>query len=494
MGIILQRAASGNRTPRGLIVRRIQESLADQGHPVRTIDGIFGGETEGVLKSWQEGNGIIPHGQLDGETWQGLMQAPIPDLFDRCLQLTADFEGHGFTLAKGNWDRAHLTWGIVGFTLKHGNLGKVIQQVEQKAPHLLVSAFGAERARELLRVVDAPAAEQRAWADGISVAPSKVRLQPPWAAGFAALGSFLEVQEIQVALAKEIYWARAERDFRRLGLTEARDMALCFDAAVQNGGIDDDKESRFRTGLAGSGGGIGAEDRRLILATAVAEGSKPRFKADVMARKGTIALGHGIVHEGRYRLDDWGLAAASDAAALAAATRAAPSDPGLVVAPVTAPVAATVQAPWQQRFEAYIGSLGLRYFKPYEFLVKGNQHANAQSPAFGLNQDPPEELWPNIGPTAQVLDELRHRLKAPIVFASVYRSPAYNRAIGGAAASLHMQFMAVDFVVRATTTGPQDWAALLRELRQQGMFRGGIAAYPTFVHVDTRGHDSNWGD
>lgn len=142
--------------------------------------------------------------------------------------------------------------------------------------------------------------------------------------------------------------------------------------------------------------------------------------------------------------------------------------------------------------EAHIASLGLRHFKPYEFLVKGGSHSNPDSPAFGLNTDPPKGLWKNIDATARVIDALREKLGRPIVLSSVYRSPAYNNAIGGAGDSQHTHFRAIDFGVVGSPVGPAQWATVLRDMRSTGAFKGGIGVYATFVHVDTRGTNADW--
>lgn len=144
------------------------------------------------------------------------------------------------------------------------------------------------------------------------------------------------------------------------------------------------------------------------------------------------------------------------------------------------------------KFDEHIASLGLRYFKPYEFLVKGGANGNPASPAHGTNTDPPQALWSNIDGTARILDELRHVLQRPIVMTSVYRSPVYNAKIGGAKDSQHVQFNAIDFAVSGSPVGPIQWAAALRGMRSKGMFKGGIGVYPTFVHVDTRGENVDW--
>lgn len=142
-----------------------------------------------------------------------------------------------------------------------------------------------------------------------------------------------------------------------------------------------------------------------------------------------------------------------------------------------------------ERFKAFFARAlpNVTAFSAEEFLVKGGAHARN-----GLNTDPPEHLWPNIVPTVRVLQELRDRLGKPIILHSVYRSPAYNRAIGGASQSVHMSFGAADFHVVDPNSGPADWAATLRAMRAAGVFKGGIGAYDTFVHVDTRGTNADF--
>lgn len=143
-------------------------------------------------------------------------------------------------------------------------------------------------------------------------------------------------------------------------------------------------------------------------------------------------------------------------------------------------------------FVAAFNALNLKFFKPYELLVMGARHSDRQSPAYGLNTRPPRESWANIYPTIRVLDALRARLGAPIRITSAYRSPAYNRAIGGARESQHMEFRAIDFAAEGGSR-PSDWARALRSMRDdEAMFRGGVGLYDTFVHVDTRGYNEDW--
>lgn len=142
-------------------------------------------------------------------------------------------------------------------------------------------------------------------------------------------------------------------------------------------------------------------------------------------------------------------------------------------------------------FDEYLlEKAGLKFFEPREFLFKGSSHSNPGSAGYGLNTDPPRQVWKNIVPTALVLDELRARLDAPIRIISAYRSPEYNSAIAGARESMHVEFRAIDFV--CSWGRPDKWVQELLKLRFEKVFKGGIGKYPTFVHVDTRGWNADW--
>lgn len=129
------------------------------------------------------------------------------------------------------------------------------------------------------------------------------------------------------------------------------------------------------------------------------------------------------------------------------------------------------------------------HFRPSEFLAKGASHAKN-----GLNTDPPAELWPSVIPLARVMEAIRLEIGKPIKLLSVYRSPAYNAAIGGASKSQHMEFTAADFAVVGDNPGkPRDWAKVVDRMRwHDRSFKGGRGLYNTFVHVDVRGTNASW--
>ncbi|MEM6383099.1 MAG: D-Ala-D-Ala carboxypeptidase family metallohydrolase [Pseudomonadota bacterium] len=142
-------------------------------------------------------------------------------------------------------------------------------------------------------------------------------------------------------------------------------------------------------------------------------------------------------------------------------------------------------------FAGHIERLDLRYFTPREFLFMGG--SNEAGRCAGKNEAPPKELWDNIVPTALMLDEIRHRLGAPIRILSCYRSPAYNRCIGGASKSLHMQFRAVDWTCDGGSAA--EWCRIAQEVRGiRSKFTGGVGQYDSsrFVHIDTRGYKADW--
>lgn len=130
----------------------------------------------------------------------------------------------------------------------------------------------------------------------------------------------------------------------------------------------------------------------------------------------------------------------------------------------------------------------IEHFNWKELLFKGASHARFKS-----NSDPDPSLYPNVVPLVNLLEKIRQEVGAPVRLLSIYRSPDYNRDVGGAASSRHMQFDAADFEVLGGDAGNSDrWYKIAKSLRDKGEFKGGIGVYKTFVHVDTRGSNAFW--
>jgi uncharacterized protein YcbK (DUF882 family) len=105
--------------------------------------------------------------------------------------------------------------------------------------------------------------------------------------------------------------------------------------------------------------------------------------------------------------------------------------------------------------------------------------------------DVPEDLMENIRELAKNLQVLREHLGLPIKVISGYRSPKYNRRIGGARRSQHMRAKAADIKIKGMT--PKEVKQVVIDLIKQGkMAVGGIGLYRTFTHYDTRGWNARW--
>lgn len=302
--ILFQRAASGFRTVRGSLVKDVQRKLRENACDPGDLDGVYGDQTERALVQYQQKNGLSPHGKVDEDLWKKLVASTIPGILDRCLQLTADFEGHGFTKIQGNFDGAGLTWGIIGFTWKNREIQKILEEVNTQHPQLLDKAFGRLKST-LLEKLTLSLDEQMQWAQELSFGRQGVKVQLEWSEAFSTLGDFSEVQAIQLERVRK-YWDRARNDVQQFGLQSELGMSLCFDIAVQNGGIDAEESGRIRKKLQATPP-TSEQDRRIVIANIVADNSNPRWMEDVRQRKLTIATGRGSVHGAQYEVKTWGV-------------------------------------------------------------------------------------------------------------------------------------------------------------------------------------------
>ena len=289
---------------RGELVGKIQLALADQGFDPQGADGKFGKDTEAAVKAFQQARSLEATGRVDVSTWTALLGTRIPNTLERSLQLTAAFEGHGFTLAQGNFDGAGITWGIVGFTLKHGELEKIILTVFDENPALVQQAFG-NNTEELIEILKSPKAVQMRFADSISIGTTKAAIREPWKSAFKAFGEIGEVQALQLKLADKDYGQPAAETAKEFELKTELGRALAFDIHVQNGGIKASARKEIETALQETP--ISTErELRAIIANAVADASTS-FREDVRSRKLTIATGAGKVHGELFVLANWGL-------------------------------------------------------------------------------------------------------------------------------------------------------------------------------------------
>ena len=287
-------------------VGEIQRALLAAGFDPDGTDGIYGQDTTAAVKAFQRSERLPTTGIVDDVTWQALMQKPVPATDVRSLELTAAFEGHGYTLAVGNFDGAWLTWGIIGFTLKYGQIQKILININSTRPQIIAKAFG-DNAGEILRVMNSSPQEQEHWANAVTV---EGRLAEPWRTDFDRLGRFPEIMEEQRRVAREGYFVPSLNMARSCGLKTELGLALCFDIQVQNGGIKEKARTAIQQVLS-QNSPFGEQELRRIIANAVADDASPKYKEDVRQRKLTIANGAGTVHKYNYVLENWGLSEAA---------------------------------------------------------------------------------------------------------------------------------------------------------------------------------------
>jgi peptidoglycan hydrolase-like protein with peptidoglycan-binding domain len=303
------RSQPGSTSPSGTVIADIQAALNAIGSVSIPVDGLFGRQTEDALSALQTRQGFPNTGTVADTTWTFLMRSPSPSIFERSLQVTASFEGTGFSQVVGNFDGAGLTWGIVGFTLVNGEMGAVLAAINQRYPDLIAKAFGHD-AETVVTITGTKKtkAEKIAWADSISRGQTKYSVAEPWRTYFSDLGSYREVKKIQVDRARNVYWGIAVHDVNALGLGEELDYSLLFDVAVQNGGMR--SKNRLANALAAfqTQRPRSVKQKRSIIAQVVADTIRSTYKQDVLSRKMTIATGTGVVHHSaKYKLSDWGL-------------------------------------------------------------------------------------------------------------------------------------------------------------------------------------------
>lgn len=137
-------------------------------------------------------------------------------------------------------------------------------------------------------------------------------------------------------------------------------------------------------------------------------------------------------------------------------------------------------------YARYLWGLGLKRISPAQVI---SAHAKCKSTTWNIL--PPKQWWTRMGYTLRVADRIAEEMNVnEVEVVSGYRCPAYNAHCEGAkVGSWHQANVAVDikFPIRASKV-----TATARNLRDRGLFRGGVGGYDDFTHIDTRGLNVNW--
>jgi uncharacterized protein YcbK (DUF882 family) len=86
---------------------------------------------------------------------------------------------------------------------------------------------------------------------------------------------------------------------------------------------------------------------------------------------------------------------------------------------------------------------------------------------------------------ASAFEEVRALLNQPLLVVSAYRTPAWNRHVGGARKSQHVEGRALDLVPTRGLSLADLYDAIHAVARSTSRIRG-IGRYPTFIHFDVR--------
>lgn len=137
-------------------------------------------------------------------------------------------------------------------------------------------------------------------------------------------------------------------------------------------------------------------------------------------------------------------------------------------------------------YTRYLWNLKLKAISPAQVI-----EAHAKNKGSIWNTLPPKAWWTRMGYTLRVADRIALEMNVnQVEVVSAYRCPAYNANCEGARSrSWHQANVAVDvkFPTRASLV-----TKTARNLRDRGLFKGGVGGYWDFTHIDTRGENMNW--
>jgi hypothetical protein len=244
------------------------------------------------------------------------------ELLDRALEITAGFEGGSYNNLTNNFDGMGLSAGILQWCLGEGSLqAKIIKPFLSKYGSIDALKIFPNKIDFLVNLpnkaaVDYAVKEMHSW----SLLPAeKRRLKPNWVTAWREFLSRPEVITIQKSSCSAIFEA-ADRLRAKWGMTSNFALFWFFDLLVQNGSLEGVTKPDFSLKDAEEiinrvDPKCRSEWRRVDLSKLDPEQvvlfiasykraltARSRYFNDVLARKGTIALGRGYVHDRVYIL------------------------------------------------------------------------------------------------------------------------------------------------------------------------------------------------
>lgn len=144
------------------------------------------------------------------------------------------------------------------------------------------------------------------------------------------------------------------------------------------------------------------------------------------------------------------------------------------------------------RYEGWLSRQGLSDVVPMEGLTRSaTDWRKCKGQAFAV---PPRDYWPAIAPTLRLLQDEIKPLVGPVRVDSGWRSPKINECVGGAKASKHMSYQALDLSPLTDISRDELIVRLCTFHRDHGAkYNMGLGIYKgTRFHIDTGGY-RRWG-
>lgn len=245
----------------------------------------------------------------DPKTPQAQGTAP---LIQRILNMTGYFENsvyipQSFSGISNNFDGQGISVGVLQQNIGRGSLQPMLKKLDTEHPEVLKSVFGKDYS-SLHRMLKMPHDSQLEWAKQIQT-PGKdgVNPWPRWKKEFKALGQTSEYQQIQIGAAEAVY-QKSLKLCKQFGLRSERGVAFMFDVVTQNGGIEKKglhigQDIQRDIDVLKKTGKDSEEARMAAIARRRTAACNPRWRADALNRKMTIATGNGVVHGSTIDLD-----------------------------------------------------------------------------------------------------------------------------------------------------------------------------------------------
>ena len=129
--------------------------------------------------------------------------------------------------------------------------------------------------------------------------------------------------------------------------------------------------------------------------------------------------------------------------------------------------------------------------KPKSVKIPSSKHFKLEEFACKDGTPVPEEFYGNVQELMNNLEVIREHFGGlyPIRINSGYRTPEYNKKVGGASKSQHLTASAADIIMSITPSVVQD--AIEQLQKDEKIKQGGLGRYSVFTHYDI-GKYRNW--